>query len=234
MLAENSNMPEEKQPSKSINSIGKTMLTTLVQHLMDIEVSQILSASRYERSDSRRAYRNGYRKTVWNTSLGNIELQIPKLRQGTYYPEKLLNDATVQESLVQLVEHCLVYGLKSNHVAESIRRLNLVKLSNYELHRIYDALHLLMDATKSRRRYIAEEPRLHVMNRQSDESTKEEQEFWKDFSRRMAHAGIEVEESILSGVNPYARIDSEPPAIIRPDFARQDELKYIHDNLRIA
>ncbi len=215
-------MPPMQYVSKSANTIAKTCLTTLVQHLMDIEVSQILSASRYERSDSRRAYRNGYRKTVWNTSIGNIELQIPKLRRGTYYPDRLLNDQFVEQQLVELIHQCIVHGVAFHRISESIRQLSLVELSTYEIHSICDALHLITDTEKPNHQRSTQILRLSANDGLSNEQINEEQQFWRDFSRRMAHTriGVEEESSILSGVNPYARIGGETPAIIRPDFTQ--------------
>ncbi len=62
-------------------------LRVTLQLVMEMEVSAILEASPYERNDQRRAYRNGYRERVWDSPLGEIQLRIPKLRKGTYYPD---------------------------------------------------------------------------------------------------------------------------------------------------
>jgi hypothetical protein len=53
---------------------------------MDAEVTQLVGAGPYERSDTRLTQRNGYREREWDTRVGTMELQIPKLRQGTYFP----------------------------------------------------------------------------------------------------------------------------------------------------
>lgn len=238
-MAENPRRFTENTPSNSTSSLTKECLTVLVQTLMDIEVSQILSASRYERSESRRAYRNGYRQTVWKSSIGEIDLQIPKLRRGTYYPDQLLNDGTVSDGLVQLVRQSLVQGVKPRHIADAIGKMNLMTLSAYELHQICDALHLVIDRAKNRRNLSStpEQVEFASHKRQLD-SIKEERKFWKDFSRRMAHAGLfdEDDQSILSGVNPYARIEATPTEIMRPDFDKHRDMSiyYINDNTRIA
>lgn len=223
------------QQSANTQSLLKDCLQVLVQNLMDIEVSQQLSASLYERSDSRRAYRNGYRQTVWNTPIGNIELHIPKLRRGTYYPDRLLNDGQISQRLVQLVRQCLITGVKSNHVSDMIADLHLLKLSAHELHRLCDALHLVIDSAQSRRTHIKENNRF-VYQPSHDDSTKDEKKFWTDFSRRMAHAGFAVEDSqsVLSSVNPYAKIEVEVQEVIRPDFARRVDIQHIHSMSLIA
>ena len=61
----------------------------LAQGLMELEVSQQIGAERYERSSERSNYRNGYRERQWDTRVGTIDLQIPKLRKGSYMPSWL-------------------------------------------------------------------------------------------------------------------------------------------------
>ena len=57
-------------------------LRLLVQELMDTEVTQLVGAGPYERTDTRLTQRNGYREREWDTRVGTVELQIPKLRHG--------------------------------------------------------------------------------------------------------------------------------------------------------
>ena len=64
-------------------------LRILVQALMEAEVSSQIGAEKYERSADRRTQRNGYRQRCWDTRVGTLELQIPKLRRGTYFPSLL-------------------------------------------------------------------------------------------------------------------------------------------------
>src|ERR671933_386860 len=61
----------------------------LVQELMEAEVSAQIGAERYERSDERTTQRNGYRTRPWDTRVGTLELAIPKLRQGSFFPSLL-------------------------------------------------------------------------------------------------------------------------------------------------
>ncbi len=57
----------------------------LAQQLMDVELSELVGAQRYERTPSRTSFRNGYRPRRWDTRVGTVELQIPKLRRGSYF-----------------------------------------------------------------------------------------------------------------------------------------------------
>ena len=61
----------------------------LAQELMDAEVTQLAGAGLDERSENRLTYRNGYREREWGTRVGTVDLNIPKLRQGAYFPSLL-------------------------------------------------------------------------------------------------------------------------------------------------
>jgi transposase-like protein len=61
----------------------------LAQELMDAEVTQLAGAGLHERSANRLTYRNGYREREWDTRVGTVDLHIPKLRQGAYFPSLL-------------------------------------------------------------------------------------------------------------------------------------------------
>jgi transposase-like protein len=60
------------------------------QELMELEVSELIGASHGERTPDRATHRNGYRRREWDTRAGVIELEIPKLRRGSYFPHGLL------------------------------------------------------------------------------------------------------------------------------------------------
>lgn len=64
-------------------------LKVLAEAVMGAEVSQLIGAGRFERTPGRKNYRNGYRTREWDTRLGTIELNIPKLRKGSYFPSLL-------------------------------------------------------------------------------------------------------------------------------------------------
>lgn len=61
----------------------------LSQMLMELEVDQQVGASKHERTAERKNYRNGHRQRTWKTRVGEIDLAIPKLRKGSYYPSLL-------------------------------------------------------------------------------------------------------------------------------------------------
>ena len=61
----------------------------LSQALMELEVSQHLNAERYEHTPERTGQRNGYRERQWDTRVGTIELQVPRVRDGSFFPSLL-------------------------------------------------------------------------------------------------------------------------------------------------
>ena len=72
-------------------------LRVLVDGIMDAEVSAQIGAERGERSPERVTYRNGYRSRTWDTRVGTMELHIPKLREGSYFPQPVGAQATQRE-----------------------------------------------------------------------------------------------------------------------------------------
>src|ERR1044072_5292970 len=75
------------------------------QELMELEVSELIGAERGERRpDDRATHRNGYRPRRWDTQAGEIELQIPKIRQGSYFPSFLEPRRRSEQALLAVVQ----------------------------------------------------------------------------------------------------------------------------------
>jgi putative transposase len=64
----------------------REMMTFLANRMMDLEVEDLTGAAHGERSPARINHRNGYRERAWETRVGTVELEIPKLRKGSYFP----------------------------------------------------------------------------------------------------------------------------------------------------
>ncbi len=118
-------------------------LQTLTQAIMESEVSRILDAAHYERNPARRAYRNGYRQSTWSTPVGEIELHIPKLRKGSYYPHFLDNITT--QHLLRLAQTAYIEGTNFAQVSTELQSLTATPLHNHDLadiaQRLDDAVH---------------------------------------------------------------------------------------------
>ena len=80
----------------------------LAQELMDAEVTQLAGAGLHERSENRLTYRNGYREREWDTRVGTVDLHIPKLRQGSYFPSLLEPRRRHERALLSVVQEAYV------------------------------------------------------------------------------------------------------------------------------
>src|SRR6516164_4209819 len=69
----------------------------LAQEWMELEVAEQLGAERHERTAERTGYRNGYRERPWDTRVGTIELQVPRVRDGSFFPSLLSPGAARNE-----------------------------------------------------------------------------------------------------------------------------------------
>lgn len=115
-------------------------LRTFVQELMEAEVSAQIGAERYERSDERTAQRNGSRSRPWDTRLGTIELAIPKLRTGSYFPSWLEPRRRSEQALVAVVAEAYVQGVSTRKVEALVQQLGIAGLSKSEVSRMAQSL----------------------------------------------------------------------------------------------
>src|SRR2546423_12289590 len=82
--------------------------------MMELEVSELIGAQRGERRPEDRAtHRNGYRPRRWDTRAGELELQIPKLRQGSYFPSFLEPRKRSEQALLAVVQQAYVLGVST-------------------------------------------------------------------------------------------------------------------------
>ena len=112
-------------------------LQFLVEALMELEVTEQIGAGRYERTPARQTQRNGHRLRPWDTRVGTIELRIPKLRKGSYFPSWLLAPRRrAERALWAVVQEAYVQGVSTRKVDELVRALGLEGISKSEVSRI--------------------------------------------------------------------------------------------------
>src|SRR4029079_5474238 len=98
----------------------------LAQQLMEVEVCELIGAEHGERRPQDRAtHRNGYRARRWDTRAGEIELQIPKIRQGSYFPSFLQPRKRSEQALVSVVQQAYVCGVSTRRVDQLVESLGL-------------------------------------------------------------------------------------------------------------
>ncbi len=99
----------------------KEGLVLLVQELMEAEVKEKTGAGWYERTKSRRTYRNGYRPRWWDTRVGSLTLRIPKVRQGSYFSALLEPRRRTEKALLSVVQEAYVHGVSTRKVDDLVR-----------------------------------------------------------------------------------------------------------------
>ncbi len=125
-------------------------LELLVRELMEVEVSELVGAELGERRpDDRATHRNGYRARRWDTRAGEIELQIPKLRQGSYFPGFLRPRKRSEQALVAVVQQAYVCGVSTRRVDQLVESLGL-RISRSEVSRVCALLDEQVEAFRSR------------------------------------------------------------------------------------
>src|SRR6478736_10046154 len=120
----------------------------VAQELMEAEVSELIGAAHGERTEDRATHRNGYRPRRWDTRAGEIELQIPKIRQGSYFPSFLQPRKRSEQALLAVVQQAYVCGVSTRRVDQLVESLGL-RVSRSEVSRICAALDEHVDAFRS-------------------------------------------------------------------------------------
>ncbi len=191
----------------------------LAQELMDAEVTQLTGAGLHERSENRLTYRNGYREREWDTRVGTLELQIPKLRQGTYFPTLLEPRRRHERALLSVVQEAYVQGVSTRAVDQLAEALGLKGISKDQVSRICKELdgqvtafrtrrldgeypYLMLDATfekvRENGRVISMAVLIAVAVKRTGErevvavdvGPAEDHEFWKAFLRQLVERGL--------------------------------------------
>jgi putative transposase len=125
-------------------------LSWVVEQLMEAEVSGLVGAARGERApEERLTHRNGYRSRSWSTRAGELELAIPKLRRGSYFPSFLEPRKRSEQALVSVVQEAYVAGVSTRKVDQVVESLGL-RISRSEVSRICAGLDEQVEAFRNR------------------------------------------------------------------------------------
>jgi transposase-like protein len=153
-MAETKRMTAEQVVSYLLEEDGldflRESLTWVVQQLMEAEVSELVGATRGERArEERLTHRNGYRARRWATRAGEIELAIPKLRRGSYFPSFLEPRRRSEQALVSVVQEAYVAGVSTRKVDQVVESLGL-RISKSEVSRICEGLDEQVEVFRNR------------------------------------------------------------------------------------
>jgi putative transposase len=128
-------MTEDRLPlAELLQKAGDTdflraVAEAVVQLLMESDVEGLIGAARHERSAERLNYRNGYRERALDTRLGTLQLRIPKLRQGSYFPPFLEPRKVSEKALVAVVQEAWIGGVSTRRVDDLVQAMGLAGIS---------------------------------------------------------------------------------------------------------
>ncbi|WP_406230349.1 IS256 family transposase [Nocardia sp. NBC_01009] len=112
----------------------RNMLSTFIQTLMGAEADAVCGAGYGERSENRVNHRNGYRHRDFDTRVGTIDVAVPKLRQGTYFPDWLLERRKrAERALTSVVATCYLLGVSTRRMERLVESLGVTKLSKSQV-----------------------------------------------------------------------------------------------------
>src|SRR5215208_4232276 len=129
----------------------RTMVTAFANALMSAEADALCGADYGQRSDERTNRRNGYRARQWDTRAGTVELQVPKLRQGSYFPDWLLEHRRrAEQALVTVVATSYLLGVSTRRVEKLAEQLGVKGLSRSQVSEMARHLDAQVEAFRTR------------------------------------------------------------------------------------
>jgi putative transposase len=131
--------------------VVREALALVLQALIDAEATQHIGARPYERSEQRTTHRNGTRSRLLSTKAGDVELRIPKLREGSFFPALLEPRRRIDRALLAVVMEAYVHGTSTRKVDDLVRALGVESgISKSEVSRICAELDAEVAAFRSR------------------------------------------------------------------------------------
>lgn len=129
----------------------RELLATMVQELMGAEAQELCGAEYGERSSERVNSRNGYREREWDTRVGSIALAVPKLRQGSYFPEWLLEPRRrAERALVTVIAQAYLAGVSTRRMEALVQTLGINRLSKSQVSVMAKSLDGMVDEFRNR------------------------------------------------------------------------------------
>jgi transposase-like protein len=114
----------------------REMLAFAAERVMEAEAEVAAGAAKGARTPLREAHRNGYRERDWDTRAGRIELAIPRLRKGSYFPSFLEPRRTAEKALVAVVQEAYVHGISTRAVDDLVKALGAGGMSKSQVSRL--------------------------------------------------------------------------------------------------
>ena len=118
----------------------REMIGFAAERLMELEVAGLTGAAYGEKSPERLAQRNGYRERAWETRAGTVELRIPKLRKGSYFPGFLEPRRLAEKALTAVVQEAYIQGISTRSVDDLVKALGMSGISKSQVSRLCEEI----------------------------------------------------------------------------------------------
>ena len=140
-----------KQLEAAGSDLPREMIKAMAEKLMSFDADAVCNAEYGARSTERTNQRNGYRQRRWDTRAGSLDLAIPKLRQGSYYPDWLLEPRRrAERALAQVVVEAYVRGVSTRRVEGLVQALGLTSMSKSQVSELAQELDEMVESFRAR------------------------------------------------------------------------------------
>jgi len=140
-----------KQLEEASPDLLRAMVQDFAEALMGAEVDALCGAPYGERSPERSNRRNGYRERSWDTRVGSIELAVPKLREGSYFPDWLLQARRrAEQAFVSVIADAYLAGVSTRRVEKLVQQLGVERMSKSQVSRLAKSLDQIVEDFRTR------------------------------------------------------------------------------------